>query len=135
VATNATHVELDPGGQVAAKDSMSFVAKEHFRVRVTAFNAFGKTTVDVPVIRVVPLPKIEQVSIPASPRISIPQVSIAAHLQTADPGRPGYLPAPPSLASIFSPSLDCGGGGDTPAEIDIAPPAPTLLASSRKRLL
>lgn len=77
-AENATHVEATPGGRHAATGSVSFVATAHVRIAVTAFNAFGSETVEVPTVRVVPLPRIDRIVIPTLPRVSPAAPSLAA---------------------------------------------------------
>lgn len=95
-APNATHVEVVPGGRRPASGSVTFPATEHVRVAVTAFNAFGSETVRAPVVRVMPLPRIERVVVPAS----APLTAVTAPALGPVPGRPspGGAPAPPRLA-------------------------------------
>jgi serine/threonine protein kinase len=62
---NATHVDLVPGGRRPANGSFALAVSAPLSVRVTAVNAFGRVGADAPVVRVVPLPRIERVPVPS----------------------------------------------------------------------
>jgi hypothetical protein len=96
-ADNATHVELVPGGRQPAVGSLNLVAREHVRVQVTAFNAFGSETAVAPVVRVMPLPRIEQVVLP----------QLAGFVSTTFAGGPEQrIPAVPRFPSLLSLTSD-----------------------------
>ncbi|MBJ7469807.1 MAG: phosphotransferase [Solirubrobacteraceae bacterium] len=134
-ADNALYVELDPGGRQPATGSMTFVAKEHFHVRVAAVNAFGSETVESPTVRVVPLPKIERVRLPVPPAFQMPALSIAAQLPRGLVDVPAAqpYPAPPTFARSYR------GPAEQPSPELPAPPrfaragGPRLMGSSLRR--
>lgn len=96
-AENATHVELVPGGRQPASGSMRYIAKDHFRVTVTAHNAFGSDVAEAPVVRVIPLPRLERVVIPDFPGLQLSPLSVAAPAPDGC-GRGSHAAPPPSLA-------------------------------------
>jgi hypothetical protein len=104
-AGNATHVELAPGGRQPASGSITLVATAHVRVSVTAFNAFGTKTVTAPLVRVMPLPRIDRIVLPEFPGFSASGLSVA---RAAAPSRPAGTagPVPPRLVSVGPPASE-----------------------------
>ncbi len=102
-AGNATHVELAPGGRQPATGSITLVATAHVRVSVTAINAFGTDTVHAPLVRVMPLPRIDRIVLPEFPGFSVAGLSVA---RAAAPSRPAATagPVPPRLVAVGPPA-------------------------------
>ena len=98
-AANATHVEIGNLGTFPAEGSVSVVVERSTGYQLRAVNAYGQVEASSPVIRVVPLPKLDWIVVPDFPGL---------HLEITSPvsfDRPGIDPASEIVGQLAAPTL------------------------------
>jgi serine/threonine protein kinase len=130
---NATHVELSPGpaGPQPPSGSAKVVVTSSTIFEIRAVNDYGDISDYGPVVRVLPIPRLEFVPVPTAPNFSFPT---SIPIVTLGPSGDNWLPtlhaalaeADPRSSSVVPPAPPVGSFLQAGAPSALLPPAPDV---------